>query len=249
MNPPSSSAWFPNEILEQIVLQAWSSPLAVDERISFMRSSLLVSKAWAVAFIRVSSRDVFVPCASYTDTFFRTLREESPIYDQHTRTLPNYLCRSITFQVHNTPVGTDATTPHDVRLFSDDSRAGQALAWSLYTIRSIGYLPNLRRVSIEYVNWGFDDISDHYRLVAFPDQVTELELKYTFTEGVPERFVDSLRSEYVRRECMHWQMPSVRRLVVVGAPDDMVRDLLSTCPNATMLVQDGSSIPLSDNSA
>jgi hypothetical protein len=148
--------------------------------------------------------------------------------------------------MHNTP---DATKLHDVQLFSDNPGAGPDFGWSLYAIRSLGYLPNLRRVSIEYVNWGFDDISDHYRLIAFPDQVTELELKYTFTEGVSHQFVDKLRSDYERRECMHWRMPSVRRLVIVGAPGDMVRDLLSTCPNATMLVQDESSIPLSDISA
>ena len=230
----TSSACFPTEILEHIILEAWSSPLSADERISLMVSSLLVSKSWSVAFIRVSSRDVFIPCASYADQFFRTLREESPIYDEHTRFLPDYLCRSITFQVHNVP--RDATEHHGVRLFSDGSREGQALASSLYNIRWLGYLPNLRRVSIEYVNWGFDDIFDQYRLIAFPEQVTELELKYTFTPGVPRPFVDNLRSEYERRDCLSWRMPSIRRLVTVGAPDAMVQDVLSICPNVKMSI-------------
>jgi hypothetical protein len=229
------SPWFPSEILEKIILEAWFLPLSVDDRITLMTSSLLVSKIWMTAFTRVSSRDVYIPCASYADQYFRILREESPIYDEHTRTLPDYLCRSLTFQFHN--VASDEVPM--VQLFNDNLRYGESLDYTLYTIRSLSYLPNLRHIVIEYANWAFDDLLDHYRLIAFPDQVTELELKYTFSECIPQPLIDGLRSSYVQHQCLSLSMPNVRLLSVVGAPASFVTDMASTCPNAEIITDVG----------
>jgi hypothetical protein len=225
---------FPVELLENIISEAWSSPLTADERITLMTASLLVNKTWSAVFTRVSSKDVHIPCESYAEQLFRVLREESPIYDEQTRSLPDRLCHSLTFKIHADPL--KGSTP--IQLFGLNHRMAETMGNTLYAIHTIGYFPNLRRVCIEYVDWGYEDIIDHYRLIAFPEQVTEFELKFSFSKNIPQSTVDTLRANYVRHDCLPWHMSSIRCLTILGAGADFVTDIAKTCNNSKMLITD-----------
>jgi len=230
MSEIQSPLQFPVEIIENVISDAWVLPLSANERITLITSSLLVNKTWMTLFTRVSSKDVYIPCASYAQQFLRMLREESPIYEKHLRAIPDQFCRSLTFQVsnHNT----------SIRLFSNKYPMGDAITNTLYAIQTLSYLPNLRRVSIQYNNWGFDDLLYHYRLIVFPPQVTEFELKYTYSHSIPPALIKTLRSDYLPRECLRWSMPSVRHLAILGAGESFVMHIMSTFPNVETLVTD-----------
>ena len=245
MSEVTTWPWLPTELIENIISEVWSSSLSTNDRITLMTSSLLVNKTWMVAFTRISSKDVHIPCPSYIDQYLRILREESPIYDEHSRSLPDRLCRSLTFRVGYTPPG------HDAAPSGNEPQMAKALSDMMYTLHTISYLPNLRRVSIEYVNWGFDDVFDQYRLIAFPAQVTNLELDYTFSQKTPPWLIGALRSNQERHMCLPWSLPSIRHLSIQGAGEAFLIDMVSACPNIQSFTTDayirlGAIMPLPD---
>jgi hypothetical protein len=227
----------PIELLEQCISAHWSSVLSVEERVYFMTTSLLVSKAWLVAFTRVSSKNVHIPCASYADQYLRLLREESPIYDEQTKALPDLLCHSMTFHIQPYPA-THLPSDHDVH------QIGCTLSNTLYAIDTLRYVPNLRQVAIEYTDFPFDDLFDEYRLVPFPSQVTHLEVNHSFDSCTPSWLVSALREQPPRRECLQWSLPSVRHLSVSGSGDAIITDLMSACPNVETVATDVSLLDL-----
>ncbi|KAJ6581426.1 hypothetical protein B0H19DRAFT_506118 [Mycena capillaripes] len=87
-----TSVALPVELVEQILFLCWVMPLSIDERITLMTSAALINSTWRAIFLRVSSRDVHIPCPSFADHFLRILRPDS---------LPNRLCRSLTIQIIN----------------------------------------------------------------------------------------------------------------------------------------------------
>ncbi|OBZ74257.1 hypothetical protein A0H81_06034 [Grifola frondosa] len=151
----------------------------------------------------------------------------------------NNLCRSMTFHVDGNR--TRAVLPHPepaIRLYSHLDRAANAISSTLYMVDMLGYLPNLRHVAIEYVDWGFDDIFDQLRLMAFPDQVTRLDIKFSYSSASLLPLADGLREHYVRRWHPHWSTPHVRHLCISGAPMHFVADIVETCPGIETLELD-----------
>ncbi|KAJ7449649.1 hypothetical protein FB451DRAFT_1053246, partial [Mycena latifolia] len=221
-----TSISLPVELIEQILSSCWAMPLCVDARIALMTSAVTVNSTWRAVFLRVSSRDVHIPCPSFADHFLRILRQESPLVD---RDVLNRLCRTLTAQITNENIFSRRELPME-----------QALSRLLYRLhdRTAPALPNLRRITLEYRDTGFDGVFDNWTLIAFPRQVTELELRYSFSPATPPWVESVLRSKHGRQAAPPWTMPSVRTLTVLGASVSVVLDMVVTCPNVEKLITD-----------
>lgn len=57
-----------------------------------------------------------------------------------------------------------------------------------------GSVPNLKKIKIEYMDWGFDDIFDQRRLVPMPRQVEELDVRFRFSPALQSMKLHTKRS-------------------------------------------------------
>lgn len=214
----NTSPSLPVEILEEIISAAWMSSLTAPERITLMTSSRLVNKTWMDVFARISSTDVHIPCPSYVHQFLRLLCD--PLYDAQTWFYLRRLCRSINIVVDNpaTPsISGDKVLP-----------MGEALGNLLYALHAMkGYPAQLRRLSIQYVDCGFDDISHNWRLIYCPEQITTLEISYSFDPKVPSGLIEGLRAAPAFAEM---SLPTIRTLALHGASTNMVASMVEACP-------------------
>ncbi|KAK0187249.1 hypothetical protein F5146DRAFT_768531 [Armillaria mellea] len=126
----------PPEIIEQIVFSLWSFELTTTERVHLITSSVLVNRAWAELFLRVSWRDVSIPTLSFIMHFRRLLCGEAFItqilnLDQG---LPKVLCRSITF---------DTSKRGELKDPMTDARANLGL----FFLQHREIVPNLRWIT------------------------------------------------------------------------------------------------------
>jgi hypothetical protein len=229
----------PADLVQSIVSFLWSLRLSRDERITIMKSMPLFNLTWRNAYIRASTKDVYIPCVSYADHFFSILRKESRFYDKaHLEAR----CRSITFAI---------SCPRAPQQGSATSHpAGIAMADILRFISDdqIAYVPNLRKIAIHYHNTGFDDIFDHSRLVDFPSQVTELEIVHTFSPEMPDFLKSELRDENEKsgspRYLSKWHLPNIGHLTLAGVGVCYVAMMVTACPNIVNLELDLSYGPL-----
>jgi hypothetical protein len=247
----------PAELMEAIISAAWRLPMSSNERILFMRASALVNSTWADVFDLVSSRDVYIPSGQFCDHFIQRLRTGTqppavaPPYSyfgwffdyfrgpvskpsiEQARSA-NLACQSITIQITNPAkcIGQKSGSPMRLPMSGVlDHLLENIDVWSL--------TPNLRRLSIEYVDAGFEDIFKRAGLAALPTQLTHLDLRYAFNDATPGWFVDSLRMRQERQRWIWWIAPFVTRLSVSGAGENTVQDVLRVCPNAQILEVDG----------
>jgi hypothetical protein len=220
--------------MESVISEAWSLPLSAKDRDNFITSSSLVNKTWASAFAKISLEDSHISNPRYVQQYLRILRNESPVYAKYPNILPDLLGNSLSFTMdtHASAIG---HSPMFITPFGEQERLGVMLSDTLYTIATLSYLPNLRRISIEYANWGSNDIFDNFRLSPFPAQVTELDIKFTTTPGIKN--VAKPYHRYPGR--VPWSLPSITRLSVVGASANFVADMVATCLNLeTLEVED-----------
>lgn len=112
---------------------------------------------------------------------------------------------------------------------------GGVLDSLLETLDAWSFAPNLRRLSIEYRDTGFENIFDRDGLTALPPQITHLDLRYVFSDAMPTWLVESLRGKQERRRCFVWKAPGITRLSVVGAGENTILDLLVACTNVQTL--------------
>lgn len=233
----------PPEIIEVIVEEAWSSSLSIPERISLYTNLCLVNHTWLNIFIRVALVDVHIVSAAFADKYLYLLHEPSGFEGETSSLLPhassnaNRLCRSLTFHVDNNPnrCTTSALEPA-IRLYADRDKAGDSVTNVLYMIDSLDYVPNLQRVCLDYVDWGFSDVFDQMRLFPLPSQVRDLEIRYSFSKNL-KAAAGAMRRLYWRNPHSRptWQTPNVRRLTVSGAPALLVNAVVQTCPNLEVL--------------
>ncbi|GLB41815.1 hypothetical protein LshimejAT787_1004150 [Lyophyllum shimeji] len=170
----SDSVTLPIELIEHIILVLWSSPLSANDRITFMTSSLLVNKVWMSTFTRIASRDVHIPCPSYREQYMRTLAGCSSLFDKQSQSLPSTLLRSVTVKIR--------MTEDDAAALKDDEQdppMGKTLESVLYEL-SLCNVPNLRTLHVEYENMGFDDVFQRGRFIAFPAQINNLVISFSF---------------------------------------------------------------------
>jgi len=222
--------WLPTELIESIISEAWSLPLSAIDRSTFITSSSLVNKSWAAAFVKISLQDVHIPNIHYAQQYLRIVRNESPVYAERSQTFPDLLCSSLSFTLdtHGSTVGQH---PMFIVPFGELDKLGTMLSNMLYEIDTLSYLPNLRRLSVEYANWGFSDIFDNFRLSSFPAQVPELEIKFTATSGI-----GGVSRRYHRHTGrVPWSLPFITHLSIVGACEEFIVDMVATCPNLETL--------------
>ncbi|KAJ7486341.1 hypothetical protein B0H11DRAFT_1913629 [Mycena galericulata] len=261
MIPPIPIPRFPVELLIEIITVVWHMSLSREERITFMLSSSLVNSTWADIFDTISLRDVYIPRYSYSEFFIRRMRKQSeppistaasssffrsliPLFKQTTKELrqapcpelrqtpcPNLACRSITIQIANVNVHPDS-----------DGRMWLPMRLALEEVMDQfiepSFAPNLRRLTIEYVNAGFDDVFTHGILATLPSQVTHLELRYSFSEATPSWLVKALREKQVRHRHVRWIAESITHLSVLGAGPSTIKDALTACGNTQVLEVD-----------
>jgi hypothetical protein len=217
----------PSELIEEIISQAWYSPLDLEDRIALMTTFTLVNKAWTLDFVRNAFRDIHVPCLSYADHLLSKLCQSS--------TMPinvDDLCRSIT--VHLKPRRSVPPVPTD----EEHRKMGDALSSVLYVISVSKLCPNLRSVVVECHNFPPEDLFYHYRLSMFPEQVTHLDISYSFDAHIPPWLLSAMESQYKREESIPWSLPSIRCLSITGAPRGFVADFISVCPQLGVLATD-----------
>lgn len=207
-----------------------------------MTSMPFFNSAWRNAYIRASTADVYIPCASYADHFLHILRRESRFYDKETQARFEVRCCSITFVIaypHAPQQGSTAEHP-----------AGRAMADVLRFIRDKKMtFCNLRKIAIHYHNMDFDDIFEHSRLADLPSQVTELEIVHTFTPAMPDFLVSRLQIIPVIDEDLlspSWSIPNIRHLTLAGVGGCYVANMVTVCPNIVNLELDLSYGPIRD---
>jgi hypothetical protein len=245
---------FPVELLEKIIWSTWHMPLSFDERITFMRSSMLVNSTWADVFDLVSSRDVYIPSFAFTDHFIQRLRAQAPAITtcpssflssllrgfrptSKTRTPPrsaNEACQSLTIQLANVEIHSDTSKHTPARL-----PMGAVLDDLLENLDARSLAPNLRHLTIEYLDAGVDDIFHRVGLAALPANITHLEVRYSFSGETPVPPVDPLREKEGRQRRIGWVSRSVTNLSVRGAGESTISDLLRACPNVQAFDVDG----------
>ncbi|KAF8326259.1 hypothetical protein F5887DRAFT_1015093 [Amanita rubescens] len=214
----TTAASFPAELVNLIVRFLWSCRISIDDRVAFMTSMPFFNSAWRNAYIRASTEDIYIPCASYVDHFLNIPRRESNKETQARFEAPR--CRSITFVIaHPHAPQQGSTTEHPAAI---------AMADALRFIgdKKISYVPNLRKITIHYHNMGFDDIFEHSRLADFPSQVAELEIVHTFSPAMPDFLVSRLQI-----------LPMIDE-DLLSPSGCYVANMVSTCPNIINLELD-----------
>ncbi|KAJ7483455.1 hypothetical protein FB451DRAFT_1439534, partial [Mycena latifolia] len=209
------------ELVERIIITTWHMPLSSNERITFMESSMLVNSTWADIFDSISSRDVYIPSSTFCEHFIQRLRAPKSVTPTIRSRSVNLACQSLTIQIVNVAVHPDK---HILPM-------GAVLDKFLESLNGRFLTPNLRHLSIEYVNGGFDNIFHRESLHAFPRQITHLELCYSFRPETPGWFVEALREKEESQRNSGWIFQSVTHLSVKGAGQNTVSDLLRSCPN------------------
>ncbi|KAK6977936.1 hypothetical protein R3P38DRAFT_3120147 [Favolaschia claudopus] len=231
----------PLELQMQIVFTAWYMPLSSKERIAIMRSFPLVNSSWADILDSISSRDVFIPSSAFCDEFIRRLRFEPSLPVLQPRKSLMARLRS-SFRKSPKPSfqrrpANDACRSITIQMVNDGMRLpmGGVLDDLLESLDAFSLAPNLRRLSIEYVDTAFDDIFDRVGLAALPEQVEHLDVRFSFSAAAPGSFTESSSKRQERRGFCKWAAPSVRRLSVLGVGEVTTKELLVCCPNAVII--------------
>ncbi|KAF7371142.1 hypothetical protein MSAN_00749600 [Mycena sanguinolenta] len=196
MTSPQTIPQLPVELIVEIVSTTWHLSLSRDERITFMRSSTLVNSTWADIFDLVSSRDVYIPSSAFCDHFIQRLRRQEPppatpshplvelllrpFYSPAKRSIQtgrsaNLACQSLTIQIANQDrVHPGENSPMRLPM-------GGVLDSLVEVLDARSLAPNLRRLSIEFLDTGFADIFSRVGLAALPPQITHLDVRYSFS--------------------------------------------------------------------
>lgn len=238
-----SPPWLPPEIISLILTELWEAQQSPEERSTSLKTISLVNRTWLALFVRVTSRNVHIPNPTSAEAFLRLLPQRTlmqgvgDLFTAEASQVADQMCRSITFHVDGSasPVSGPADCTPAVRLYSQSNPASTAVSTVLYMVTVLDHLPNLRHVSIQYEDWGYDDIFDQLRVQTFPPQVTHLSVDYTFTTPALAPLCMYLKSMYIRRGLSQVTIPNVRHLSLSGVPTEFIVDMLQVCPNVETL--------------
>ncbi|KAJ6485511.1 hypothetical protein C8R45DRAFT_829398 [Mycena sanguinolenta] len=231
MTPRQPIPQLPVELIVQIISTTWHMPLSQTERITFMRSSALVNSTWADLFDLVSSRDVYIPSSAFCEHFIQRLRsqESAPARPSYPRRSANLACQSLTIQIAN------ADRVHPGKNIPMRLPMGGVLDSLLEVLDAWSLAPNLRQMSIEFLDTGFEDAFSRVGLAALPPQIKHLDVRYTFSKEVPTWLIESSKRKQERQRDLRWKAPAITRLSVHGAGENTIRDLIVVCPNVQTL--------------
>ncbi|KAF7797257.1 hypothetical protein EIP86_008450 [Pleurotus ostreatoroseus] len=244
----------PVEILEKIFKEAWAAPLTIDERITLFTSLCLANRGILSVFVSIAFRDVHVLTPNFTSHYLWLLatRASSERNDQYllnnASSTINELCRTLTFHV-DAHMGVSARhsdanpdSASGVLMEDNKNREIAALCEMIYQLEGTfkDCVPHLRRIAIQFYDWGYHDFFDQCRTMPLPAQVTELELRYVFSPAL-RLVAHGLRRQYGSwpgRNMMSWETPFVQKLIVHGASALFVSDVLTTTGNVHTLEVD-----------
>ncbi|KAJ4479574.1 hypothetical protein C8J55DRAFT_429074 [Lentinula edodes] len=225
MTSATSLASLPVELVEQIITSFWSQHQSTHHRATFMKSSLCVSRSWAILYMRAFCQDVHIPSGEFALKFLEILRNESPVYSYFTEngTLFDRRCRSLTFQRDNEE-GINSPTPE------------HPMGLAIYTVLRFLYfsphlIPNLRRISLLFSNSTMSDLFTRNRFIGFPTQVTELNIRFTYGPRTSKDVLKNIARNEAVVGLVPGSMKRVRVLRVTGLTKSAVRELVLACVN------------------
>ena len=226
--------WLPFELVEAIVAETWLMPLTPRERIAFMTSAPLVSRAWLSIYSRISRRHVHIPSPFYLDRYLAMLDTDYPLD----------LCQSITFT-------TDTTSMH-----CHPYSTNKPFVNLLYTIALFRF-PSLHTLSLIYTATPHPDeflldLAETFEFAPFPAQITSLELTLANPDHTPDPwtilFSMCSHSNTAHQRRLVWPLPSVNNLTIRGATELAIVNLVSVCPNLSVLSIDSAAVAGLDDS-
>ncbi|KAK0460724.1 uncharacterized protein EV420DRAFT_1478471 [Desarmillaria tabescens] len=207
----------PAEVLAQIIEEAWALPLTPIERLRMTTSSQLVSKSFAWEFTRVFCTDVHVFSPSHLNhVICRMLQRDTASFRSIDSSFsPTSFCRSIAFVLEVDPDGFNAVT-HPV---SDEMHDLMLVLPQVF--------PNVKRVSMNYHNWWYNDSS--LARLQLPEQVTELEIAYTHSKRyLQERLEKNAKLDVIPP----YALPGVKKLTIWGGNRLFTSQIAQACYNA-----------------
>lgn len=206
----------PVELLEEILRCRWLSPIFIQERIAFITSVALVSKTWLEALLRITSRDVYIPCLAHYRQF---TVGRSPFFRKFLPDVsPSQLCRTVTQQI---PLS-NKITKH-LRFIVSRRKSTQNM---LSTFHRLSLMPNLQTLTVEYY------IGNH----SFPfcASVGQLHLEYTFGSDCPLWLIDALlASRPHSSKHSPWALPRLEHIStpINEDPTTSIVQVLESCPH------------------
>ncbi|KAJ7595102.1 hypothetical protein C8J56DRAFT_457063 [Mycena floridula] len=203
----------PVEIIEKIILLTWEMPLTNRERTIFMSSSVLVSRTWLKAFMRISCTDVHIPSPKYPTQFFKLMGDASRLFciDPEIIDFPRRI-RSLNIRI---------------------DEGGQAMAKTLrQTLHNlcVQYIPVIPQVNILFNDHSFREPADLRLLSDLPPMAfIGLSVEYTFSTDQRRRLAGISGANLKRMEALPRDMGFVRHLSVLGTDKDRTLEIAALC--------------------
>ncbi|KAI1784203.1 hypothetical protein LXA43DRAFT_1186573 [Ganoderma leucocontextum] len=246
------SPWIPPELISLILVDLWEAlePTPQD-RSALLKNIALVNRTWLALIARIASHDVHISNVRNGNAFLRLLPERSPLvrygtvdlFSMEAHQVAKQLCRSLTFHLDRSVQPPLSPELEHIR------GCDRAVSLVLSTVRTIYSLPNLRRISLRYTDWGYNYIFRQIQWQwghSFPEQVTHLSLDYSFTAtaaaraelrafdlSVAMRWIYS--TSFTGRRAVLAVLPNVQHLSLSGVPTPFVAAMLHVCPNVETL--------------
>ncbi|KAJ3881267.1 hypothetical protein F5051DRAFT_476882 [Lentinula edodes] len=252
----TSLASLPVELVEQIITSFWSQHQSTHHRVTFMKSSLCISRSWAILYMRAFCQDVHIPSGEFALKFLEILRNESPVYSYFTDngTLFDRRCRSLTFQRDNEEgiveklISPDPSRSSSVLFqgfLKNSPTPEHPMGLAIYTVLRFLYfsphlIPNLRRISLLFSNSTMSDLFTRNRFIGFPTQVTELNIRFTYGPRTSKDVLKKIARNEAIVGLVPGSMKRVRVLRVTGLTKSAVRELVLACVNRELIeTEDG----------
>ncbi|KAK7047659.1 hypothetical protein VNI00_006427 [Paramarasmius palmivorus] len=212
------SSEIPLEITEKIISSLWLSTLSPSHRVTFIKSSHLVSKTWNAVFSRVAARDVHILSDSHGLWFLDIFGGNSCLCYPL-----DHLCRSITFE-------------HEYKyLLPGPEKNEQLLGRVINEILRVIFvspdrLPHLRRIALLVKNFLTETIFEHHPFLHMPYQVRELDINFSYGEETNPLTIQAIKSRRSDKyNIPHGSLSFVKRLRVKGTSSGIAEELLGAC--------------------
>ena len=204
----------PVELLYDVVESAWSSTLTPSERVQFMTTSRLISKAWSAIYDSVFATHIHIPSKSF---YYHLFNDISRDFSR---------CQCVTFTVYGglLPDGTETLPPRSLEFIHH------------FDMKK---LISLQTLNVVYYNAAFPDPCAQGFFVAMPDFLSELKISYTFSPDIPPSLIQDLRRSFSRSYKVRYVEPEVGTLEINGADEYIAAIWESIFPRREKLIRDG----------
>ncbi|KAK7455842.1 hypothetical protein VKT23_010878 [Stygiomarasmius scandens] len=227
----------PVELVESIVEFFWdNSDLSPLDRKKFMRSSLLINYSWASIFLRIFSRNVYIPSPEFAFQLRNALAGERfrsfsslEIFERLSELMPRR-CRSLTFQYSG-----NSSQLFVHRQDYEHSPIGSSIFSMLRCLSSpspsTSPLPNLRTISLDFDNCTPANLFTYNKFQVFPSQVTSLSIIFRYAPSLPTSLIQSeIILDPAPTGVPPCALPHIRQLTLFGCSIGAVRDIVNACP-------------------